>query len=156
MPIVRYADVPDTPWPNGAGSTRLLWSDSPGERRVSVAMLERPAPFSTLRRAARLLWVLDPVVVELRIGATHRTLRQRESIAFAGDDPVAVTSLDRPGRVVNLICDADRWTPSIDPSPVAPLGWITVPEGDLMPGTHPARRAVAIRFLPVDRRPTIP
>ena len=66
--VIRYAQTPDTPWANGCGSTRLLWSDPAGERRISAARLSGPAVFSALPGMARLLAVLDPIYIKLSVG----------------------------------------------------------------------------------------
>ncbi len=139
------------PWANGGGSTRRLWSDAAGERRISVAMLARPASFSALTDIARLLVVLDPVVIRLSIGNDRRTLRQYDAVAFAGDDPVALIEVDRPGRVLNLMSRADRWRPSIDRALPAPVGWIAMPAGDLIVGEDPAPTGIVAHFLGLER-----
>ncbi len=139
------------PWANGGGSTRRLWSDAAGERRISVAMLARPTSFSALTDIARLLVVLDPVVIRLSIGNDRRTLRQYDAVAFAGDDPVALIEVDRPGRVLNLMSRADRWRPSIDRALPASVGWIAMPAGDLIVGEDPAPTGIVAHFLRLER-----
>ncbi len=116
-----------------------------------MALLERPALFSALPGMERLLMVLDPIVIELAIRDDRRTLRQRDVMAFRGDDPVALVALDRPGRVLNLMGRADRWLPSIDRSVGAPFGWIVAPGGDLVLGQRPAASAIEIHFADVEK-----
>ncbi len=165
--IVRYADTPDTPWANGRGSTRLLWADAAGERRISVAKLEGPAAFSALPGMARLLLVLDPMRLTLSVGGRTVRLSLQDSLAFAGDEPVELLALDRPGRVVNLMAVASRWDPSLsaaaDPPPLAWLaladgGHCGVPirSGDLVFGTGPVHGAQGLNFRPVRSAAALP
>jgi environmental stress-induced protein Ves len=113
-------------------------------------MLERPAPFSVLPGMARLLMVLDPIVIEVGILNNRRTLRQRDIIAFAGGDPVGLVALDQPGRVLNLMCREELWVPSIDRCAGEPFGWITFPSGDLVLGPRPSPSAIGIDFSGIE------
>lgn len=155
MKIIRYADTPDSPWANGCGSTRLLWSDPAGERRISVAKLEGPATFSALPGMARVLLVLDPIRLTLRVNGAATHLAPHDTLAFSGDDTVELTELDRPGRVLNLMALASRWRPHLSGTEAAfaalvlqdssHLG-VALRSGDLLLEAGPVPRTIGVRF----------
>jgi environmental stress-induced protein Ves len=169
MRIVRLADIPPAPWANGAGETRELWSalapDGGGwDRRISVATLAAPAPFSPLPGVSRILLPLDDVAGTLAIDGRPVPLRRHVPIAFAGDAPVALTTLSRPGRVVNVMCLAARWRPILSFAPgththavavilsVATWNGTTLAAGDLLapaPSDTPPQHAAFVRFAAV-------
>jgi len=144
------------PWANAGGSTRLLWSDGAGERRISIAQLDRPAAFSLFPGMARLLFVLDPIMIELDVCGIPTTVRRYERLRFSGSDPVALRAVDRPGRVLNLICRADRWASGIDHVGADPdrIGWMVLQDdgdlrsGDLILGPEGPPQSLPIRFAP--------
>lgn len=159
LKIIRYAEQPDRPWANGLGSTRLLWADRDGDRRISVAHLNGPAPFSELPGVARLLLVLDPIRITLGIGGQRAQLGPHEMAHFLGDDPVELFAIDHPGRVLNIMANAARWVPALsataDPPPFAwavlgdvHQGGTWLHSGDLAFGTAPVRPALGIHFQP--------
>ena len=157
LEIIRYADQPDIPWANGGGSTRLMWQDPPGERRISIARLEGAAPFSPLPAMARLLRVLDPIRITLRINGQEVQLAQHETLAFSGAEPAELLHLSQPGRVLNLMALAGRWRPQLLTAG-EPLGWLVLGEithsgtllhsGDLVVGAAPVRHAIGTHFQP--------
>lgn len=114
MRIVRLADIAPAPWANGAGETRELWSEPSPEgagfdRRISVATLVVPAPFSPLAGIARTLLPIDDVAGVLVIDGAAMPLRRHVPIDFAGDAAVALVELARPGRVLNVMSRTRRW-----------------------------------------------
>ena len=149
LQIIRYADQPDSPWANGLGSTRLLWADEAGERRISIARLEGPAAFSTLPGIARALAVLDPIHLTLRISGREIRLRQHDSVHFAGDESTELLHLSQPGRVLNLMATARRWAPHISPeTDPPPFAWVMPGSADLLLSTTPVPQALAVHFRP--------
>jgi environmental stress-induced protein Ves len=155
--IIRYADQPDSPWANGGGSIRLMWQCPAGERRISIASLQRPAAFSALPAMARLLMVLDPIRITLRISGQDVQLAQHETLAFSGAEPAELLDLSQPGRVLNLMALAGGWRPQLSTGR-DPLGWVALGEvehagtllhsGDLAWGAAPVGHAIAIHFRP--------
>lgn len=163
LQVIRYAEQPDMPWANGLGSTRQLWADRSGERRISVAQLRAPAPFSALPGMARLLLVLDPIQITLNIGGQRVQLARHEMVGFSGDDPVELLHLDHPGRVLNIMANAACWAPALsaaaEPPPFAwavlgdaQHGAIRLHAGDLAFGNEPIREALGIHFEPTARQ----
>lgn len=80
--IVRYADAADTIWTNGGGTTRLMWSDADGGRRISIATLTKPGAVSSLPGMRRTLVVLDPVMASLEIDVQAVELRHGDMLSF--------------------------------------------------------------------------
>lgn len=159
--IIRYGDQPDLRWANDGGTTRALWSDRSGERRVSVAMLERLAAFSPLPGMARLLVVLDPLTIEIQIDGRISKLKRGGVLSFLGTQRVALLALDRPGRVLNVMAHMESWEPylSLDPSSAELTGWVAsdaivwngnrLDRGDLVIGAAPPSAMWTIAFRPV-------
>lgn len=157
LKVIRYAEQPDMPWANNLGSARQLWADPPGERRISIARLNAPAPFSRLPGVARLLLVLDPIRITLRACGREVRLEQHETIGFSGSEPVELLEVNRPGRVLNLMALAERWSPHLS-APAPALGWVVLREnrhsgtllqsGDLVFGAAPVPQAISVHFLP--------
>ena len=159
LQIIRYADQPDSPWANGLGSTRLLWADEAGERRISIARLEGPAAFSSLPGTARALAVLDPIHLTLRISGRELRLRQHDTVHFSGDEPTELLHLNHPGRVLNLMARAERWAPHISTETAPPpFAWVIrqnlhhqqaeLQSGDLLFSPTPIPQAFAVDFRP--------
>ena len=149
MTLIRYAEQPDIPWANGLGSTRLMWADPAGERRISIAKLEGPAAFSALPGIARALAVLDPIHLTLRISGREIRLRQHDSVHFAGDEPTELRHLSQPGRVLNLMAPAKRWAPHISPEITPPpFAWVMPGSADLLFSSTPIPQALAVHFRP--------
>ena len=160
LKVIRYADTPDSVWANGCGSTRLLWSDPAGERRISVARLAAPTPFSRLPGMARVLLVLEPIRFTLRVNGAVIHLAQNDIFIFSGNDAVELADLDRPGRVLNLMALASRWRPRLSASAnPPPFAWIAPGDsehggtplhtGDLIFSTKPIPQAPGIHFEPI-------
>lgn len=124
-------------------------------------MLERPAPFSVLPGNARLLLVLDPIMIELTVRGCRSSLRRHDAFAFAGDDPATLSLVDGPGRVLNLICRSDRWIPAVDRHASAPIGWLAwgdsevAKTGDMMFGDQALPCSTSLHFVQIDRTPPV-
>lgn len=158
--IVRYADVADTAWPNGGGTTRLMWSDGSDGRRISIATVKRPGAFSSLPGMLRTLVVLDPLLVGLEIDHRPVELKRGDILNFHGAQRVTLIALDQPGRVLNVMGRMDGWEPHVsrDPPRSALIGWVAadaipwngrqLDRGDLVLGSAPPAGMLAIAFLP--------
>ncbi|MEV7979638.1 HutD family protein [Streptomyces sp. NPDC086519] len=96
--------VAPTPWRNGAGTTRELATGTDASGRVlwrlSVADLDRDAPFSTFPGLDRLFVALGPL--RLTVDGRQRRLAVGDQARFAGEAPVAV-ALDTPTRALNVM-----------------------------------------------------
>lgn len=105
--LVRADDAPPQPWRNGLGRTReLLARPAPADWwvRVSVADIERDAPFSAFPGVERWFAVLKGAGVELHVGeAVHRLVRGDAPLRFDGAQPARCRLLDGPTRDLNLM-----------------------------------------------------
>jgi environmental stress-induced protein Ves len=111
--LLDPSQVAPIPWANGAGTTRELAtaSDPEGQTlwRISIADLDRDAPFSTFSGMDRLFTALGRV--RLTIDGTPVDLDPGEQVRFPGEAAVTV-SLARPTRALNVMtrrdaCSAD-------------------------------------------------
>lgn len=98
------SQVAPTPWRNGAGATRELTTetDASGQVlwRISVADLDRDAPFSTFPGLDRLFVALGPL--RLTVDGRQQPLAAGDQARFAGEAPVTV-ALDAPTRALNVM-----------------------------------------------------
>lgn len=96
--------VAPTPWRNGAGATRELATGTEAAGRVlwriSVADLDRDAPFSTFPGLDRLFVALGPL--RLTVNGRQQRLAAGDQARFAGEAPVAV-ALDTPTQALNVM-----------------------------------------------------
>lgn len=99
--LIRLADQAEEAWRNGAGRTRTLWSAP--DARISVAELERDAPFSAFAGYDRTFCVLGPGAVTLLVDGMERRLGQCEWTGFAGEAQVAARLDAGPLRAVNVM-----------------------------------------------------
>ena len=106
---VDPAAVDPVPWANGAGTTRELARVTEAEGvtvwRVSVADLERSAPFSSLPGLDRIFVPLG--LVRLTIDGTSIDVEAGEQVRFPGEAVVAVV-LSRPTRALNVMTRRGR------------------------------------------------
>lgn len=116
-PEVRYADVPAVPWANGAGTTVELVSLDASPRlwptesrwRLSIASLERTAPFSPLPGVHRQFMPVGGDVV-LTIGGVRTSVARGEVCEFDGREEVELVELPIPCNAVNLMIEAHPGT----------------------------------------------
>lgn len=97
------------PWRNGAGTTRELASDVDGTGRarwrISVAALDRDAPFSAFPGWERLFVALGPV--ELVVDGARHTLTAGQQLRFSGEAAVrAVVGV--PTHALNVMTRRDE------------------------------------------------
>ena len=112
MPILALADCPPRPWKNGLGRTRELAIHPPGASmddflwRVSIAEVDKAAPFSAFPGIDRVIALLDGdgFTMQLADGRTHALTTPCAPFAFAGELDVTATLAGRPGRDFNLMC----------------------------------------------------
>jgi environmental stress-induced protein Ves len=110
--IVALADIAPQPWRNGAGRTceLLAWPDaSAWQVRVSIAEIDRAAPFSSFPGVERWFAVVDGAGVELRIeGTSHRLVPGHAPLRFAGEARVEGRPIAGPTRDLNLMLRDSR------------------------------------------------
>lgn len=101
--LIRAHDCADEPWRNGAGRTRTLWS---GEgARISVASLERDAPFSAYPGFDRTFCLLGPQAVTLIVDGAARVLAPGAWTSFAGEAEVVARLDAGPVRAANVMTE---------------------------------------------------
>ncbi len=109
-------------WKNGAGLTREIatWPAGAGiddfEWRLSVAELERGAPFSAFPGVDRCIVVLDGAGMELQDdrGAIVRTLRPFEPWSFEGERALHAALPQGPCRDFNVMTRRGCWHAAVD------------------------------------------
>lgn len=115
--LVRWADLKDTPWKNGGGTTRVLASGpteagstgSTGSAwTVSVAEITADGPFSDFPGVDRVLTLVDGEGLVLNVGDSEHHLRRFDTLAFAGDATTACRLPVGPARALNLMTRRGR------------------------------------------------
>jgi environmental stress-induced protein Ves len=152
--ILRAAAVPVTPWKNGMGRTRELAIHPAGAGladflwRVSVAEVDRAAPFSAFPGVDRQIALLegDGFVMRFGDGREHALLEPFMPYAFAGEQAVDVVLAGSPTRDFNLMLRRGAATGAIEAWRAgthdlervvlvhAARGDVETPEGMLHPG----------------------
>jgi uncharacterized protein len=126
--FASFADMPDQPWRNGAGRTRelLAWPQAQDWRvRVSVADIERDAPFSVFAGIDRWFAVIRGRGVRLSDAAA--TVVVREGTApwrFDGERAPTCSLLEGPTRDLNLMLRRDSMRGRLDAAR-AGLAWVS-------------------------------
>lgn len=135
MTVLDPSRVAPVPWRNGAGATRELasWSDEDGTSwRISVADLDRDAPFSTFTGLDRLFVALG--AIRLRVDGTVVQLAAGEQTRFPGEACVSV-DLEGPTRALNVMTRRGTWRADVvcrsADRPATPTTHATVPLGEL-------------------------
>jgi environmental stress-induced protein Ves len=112
--IVRLRDCPSVPWLNGGGTTRLLWSDADGQggfdRRISIATIKAPGPFTLLPGVDRSLLLFDGDGLELEVDGRRLSLQRAVPFVFSGEQAVHVPAGQAPARLLNVMTRRARWT----------------------------------------------
>jgi uncharacterized protein len=114
--IVRYANVAPNPWKNGLGATSQLVvhpADASLESfdwRISIARLDRSAPFSVFPGINRWLAVLAGEMVLLREGFDPSRMTTRsDPVHFSGDVSAAGEVVHAPVLDLNVMYRAEVW-----------------------------------------------
>lgn len=134
MRLARIADAPRYVWKNGAGhASRIATSGGePPDWQISVADLERDAPFSRYDSVDRQFLVLDGAV---RLTCTEpgfdRFLGPLEPFAFRGEWPIECTlPQSRPATALNVMTRrGGGWAASIEPIRLAGVHVVEKPAG---------------------------
>ncbi len=116
MQVVRFADCPQVPWRNGAGTTRELWALRSATVtplvRISIAEITGAQEFSTFPEIDRMILQLDGPPMELIIDGAPHPMTPLVPLGFPGEAQVTCT-LDtaRPAHDLNLMCKRGHFTP---------------------------------------------
>ena len=111
--VVRRSAIAPRPWANGGGSTRELLVADDGAWRVSLAEIEKDGPFSSFPGRARLLTVVDGVVLALDVDGAEHVIEPRRPFAFAGEAAVTAAVPEGPVSALNLIVDPALVSPHV-------------------------------------------
>jgi environmental stress-induced protein Ves len=118
--VVRYSQVPNTPWKNGLGLTRQLAIHPFGataenfEWRISVAQLEQSADFSPYPGIERCLAVLDGEMILARDSCEPQALsRESPPVTFSGEQTSSGQVVRAPVLDLNLMYRAAHWHASL-------------------------------------------
>ncbi len=114
--------LPPQRWKNGAGLTREIaaWPAGAGldgfEWRLSVAELERDAPFSAFPGVDRCIVVLDGAGMQLldERGAPVQALQPLEPWPFEGERVLSASLPHGPCRDFNVMTRRGRWHAAVD------------------------------------------
>ncbi len=101
--IIRFRDLPSTPWRNGGGLTREVAVGSYDGRiawRVSVADVARSGDFSPFPGVDRVLVLCGGSKMVLDVDAREHLLQRWDMIRFAGEAGTSATLID--GGTVDL------------------------------------------------------
>jgi environmental stress-induced protein Ves len=119
-----FAAIVARPWKNGAGQTREI-ALAPGgasmdafDWRISVAEVERDAPFSAFAGIDRCVALLRGAGMRLRSPhgeLDHRLDRLHEPFRFAGETPLDATLLGGACTDFNVMTRRGRWSAEVVP-----------------------------------------
>ena len=104
-PVVRYHDVPDSPWRNGNGQTREIHRGDGW--RLSIATIAAAGEFSRFPEIDR-IFVLAQGVLELTVNGVTERLAAEQVTAFPGEAPVAASPQNGPAVAVNIMTERGR------------------------------------------------
>lgn len=104
-PVIRYQDVPDSPWRNGRGRTREIRRGDGW--RLSIATIAAAGEFSRFPEIDR-IFVVARGELELTVGGVTDRLTAGQVRSFAGEVPVTATPLAGPVVAVNVMSDRGR------------------------------------------------
>lgn len=136
-PVIRYRDVPDSPWRNGKGRTREIRRGD--GLRLSIATIAVAGEFSRFPEIDR-IFVVARGELELTVGEVTDRLTAGQVRSFAGEVPVTATPLAGPVVAVNVMTDrgrgradvsVDRISGAVPPATamVVLTGSVIVPDG---------------------------
>jgi uncharacterized protein len=106
--LVRFADVPSSPWRNGRGTTRELLVSSSGaaegfDWRVSVANVDEGGPFSSFPGTDRVLMLCHGSGMTLVIDGEPVRLTPHEPVVFAGEAATSAVLEAGPTTDLNVM-----------------------------------------------------
>ena len=167
-PSVLRASARDVvPWRNGAGTTTVVAEGPPAEGgpatepawRISIATIDRSAPFSEFAGVDRLLMPLSPAGLDLVIDGRRVRGEAFDVLPFAGESAVEAVDVRGTGLDLNLMTrrgaaagtlvarhldgELTLRSPGSPGTPASPSSWTVavVVEGDV---SSPAHGALAL------------
>lgn len=139
MQILRFAELPASPWKNGGGTTveYTVCPDGAGlddfSWRVSRAKVGRHGPFSAFPGIDRTLAVVAGEGIDLAVAnRLVRLDRETPPFRFAADEPIEANLVDGPIEDLNVMSRRGYWRHSLirialtEPRPLALTGEIGV------------------------------
>ncbi|MCJ0702385.1 HutD family protein [Frigoribacterium faeni] len=161
-PSVLRASARDVvPWRNGAGTTTVVAEGPPAEGgpatepawRISIATIDRSAPFSEFAGVDRLLMPLSPAGLDLVIDGRRVRGEAFDVLPFAGESAVEAVDVRGTGLDLNLMTGRGAAVGTLvarhldgeltlrsPGTPSTPSSWTVavVVEGDVTSPTHGA------------------
>jgi environmental stress-induced protein Ves len=126
--FAALADMPEQPWRNGAGRTRelLAWPQAQDWHiRISVADIERDAPFSVFAGIDRWFAVISGRGVRLSDAAATVVLREGAAPwRFDGERAPTCSLLEGPTRDLNLMLRRERMRGRLEVA-YSGLAWVS-------------------------------
>jgi environmental stress-induced protein Ves len=115
MRLIHYPQLLATPWKNGGGVTREIFSDPPGATldsflwRISIADVSCSGPFSVFPGIDRVIVLLDGdgMHLEFADGRNHDLTSSLTPYRFRGEEPVHAHLAGAPSRDLNLMLRRD-------------------------------------------------
>lgn len=117
MDVLRAAGYRRTRWKNGAGSTLEIATahDQPPGWRISLASIDRDAPFSEFAGYDRTLTVVQGAGVLLYFdGGSKATAGTLRPFAFPGERRVLATLLKGPTQAFNVMTQRTQFTHRVE------------------------------------------
>lgn len=136
--VLRYRDLPETRWRNGAGTTRQIIVVPSGSTdaflwRLSIASILEPGPFSPYPGVDRVLVNCGPGTLALEVNGVQTRLPRHEQLAFEGEDDVSAALPDGPTHDLNLMTNRSACQGSVERLRLNG----PVPDRTMLPGTKP-------------------
>ena len=107
MPLQKFTEHFQAPWPNGRGTSYELASQTPGVAgwtwRVAIAPVIEDCDFSHFENIHRQLLVISGGEMILTVGGETVVCRPGEVAEFAGDIPTTAKLVDGPIVDLNLM-----------------------------------------------------
>lgn len=141
--VLRYRELPETRWRNGAGTTRQIIAVPSGSTdaflwRLSIASILEPGPFSAYPDVDRILLNCGPGALALEVNGVQRRLTRHEQLAFDGEDDVSAALPDGPTHDLNLMTNRSACRGSLERLHLdGPMPDRTMLPGTPLPGPMP-------------------
>lgn len=107
MPIQRFAQHLQAPWPNGRGTSYEIASQTPGVSgwtwRVAIAPVVEDCDFSHFENVHRQLLIISGGEMILNVGGETVSCKPGEVAVFAGDIATTAKLVDGPIVDLNLM-----------------------------------------------------
>ncbi len=114
MPLQKFADHFQAPWPNGRGMSYEIASQTPGVTgwtwRVAIAPVIEDCDFSHFENIHRQLLIISGGEMVLKVGSETVVCRPGEVAEFAGDIPTTAKLVNGPIVDLNLMTMRGRAT----------------------------------------------